>query len=152
MDVQNSVLVIVNEISFVCSHSPFLNEWDQTLPAQGREWQAAVPLRCSACSSRARSEKELYCFKVSRQPHGSGAPGLCLAGITSMSVSGMTSIQKQSWGLQATQLKGTFCPLVQLFTHTVLKETKVWPQKQSVPHSTISMPCYINMNANDELC
>lgn len=76
---------------------PFPNEWDQALPTQGLEWQAAVPpsLR-SACSSRARSEKELHCSKVSRQPHGSGARGLCLAGITSMSVSGMTSIQKQS--------------------------------------------------------
>ncbi|KAL1265669.1 hypothetical protein QQF64_003696 [Cirrhinus molitorella] len=76
---------------------PFLNEWDQALPTQGLEWQAAVPpLQHSACSSRACSEKELYCSKVSRQPHGSGARGLCLSGITSMSVSGMTSIQKQS--------------------------------------------------------
>jgi len=129
MDVQNSVLVIVNEISFVHSHYPIPKRMGSDITSAGL-WVAGsgAPSLRSACSSRARSEKELYCFKVSRQPHGSGAPGLCLAGITSMSVSGMTSIQKQSWGLQATQLKGTFCPLVQLFTHTVLKETKVWPQ------------------------
>jgi len=42
-------------------------------------------------------------------------------------------------------------PRPTLYPHC-LKRDEGLTSKQSVPHSTISMPLYINMNASDELC
>lgn len=59
-----------------------------------------------------------------------------------MSVSGMTSVQKQSLALEARQLKGNFCPLAQHVTHSLLKKKKKKERKdegltskQSAAHS-----------------